>query len=715
MAGLLIIVSVFLLCSPSEGRNPPPAPKTADTVVINQLTREAYEMAWRNPGQSLKKGHQALSLSEETGYNKGRADAFLSLGMAHLAMFNHADSALFYNEKAFQHYDDLDDVDGKARACYALSYVFSFRGDLDKSRHYCSQSLDYFEQSGNNRGIINALNGLSYLAKQQNNLDEALSFVREAVETARSVDDSTALPDVLNSMGNLYKEMGLFKSAIDTYFEALHLWEETNDSTGLSIAYGSIGLMYFYQKDYEKALEFTLKKLPIVRAKKELWEVSKTYNNLANIYSAMNVGDSALHYNRKNLALNQKMNYKSGMVMAFHNLASAMLLKAEIDSARSYGSRAVELARQINDPLLANALITRARVDSAGHNFSGSLKDALEAYRLARGYNRPLLIAEASELLSNLYSRTGRKDLAYDYLREYQQITDSITTDDFHREITRLDLQYDYDKKQEAADFERKQERLLNESRMARQRLIRNGLLILIFLLVLISLLYIRHSRFRARYARIDLEQRLLRAQMNPHFIFNALCAVQEFILAGKSREANTFLTKIARLMRNILEHTRQEYVPLDQEIETLKLYLDLQQMRFSEAFEYHFSVDEAIDPENLSVPPMLAQPCVENSIEHGLLPRKEAGHLSISYKLANGLLRLEITDDGVGRQQAGEVRRKRKKKSISTALTRRRLEFFRKELKNGNISYDIIDLQDGGKATGTKVVMLLPYKKMFS
>ena len=279
-----------------------------------------------------------------------------------------------------------------------------------------------------------------------------------------------------------------------------------------------------------------------------------------------------------------------------------------------------------------------------------------------------------------------------------------------------MDIQYDYDRKQKAAEFAQMQERIVNENRIKQQGLYLKGLLILILLLAMFSVLYIRHSRFRAQYARIDLEQRLLRAQMNPHFIFNSLCAVQDFILAGKPNKANAFLTKIARLMRNILENTREEYIALDKEIETLKLYLDVQQLRFETKFEYNFIIDKTIDPENFSIPPMLAQPCIENSIEHGLLARKNKGHLSISYTLNNELLMLEVTDDGVGREQANLASsHKMKKQSISTRLTEKRLEHFRKALREKNISYEIIDLYKDSEATGTKVVMMLPYKKIYA
>lgn len=716
MAGVTTIAIIFFLFLSRGVISAFPAREPADTAVINQLTREAYIIARQTPGKAISKGHRALQFSKNTDYKKGMADASLALGMAHLAKFNHADSALIYNIKALELFESLGDTRGKALACYALAYVYSFRGELEESERYSNLSLGYFKEVGDKQGVINAYHALSYLAKQKNNPDQALSHINNAIEIARTVNDTTSLADVLNSMGNLYKDMGLFKNAIDRYFEALGLWEEIGDSTGLSIAYGSIGLMYYYQNDYEEALEYNFKKLSIVQSKGELWEESKTYNTLANIYNARAQHDSALWFNRKALDLNKEMNYRSGLVAAFHNMAFTLLMKSEIDSAYFYGHKAVELARSINDPLLDNALVTLGKIYRAREDYPAALQHVLEAYRMGKKQKRPLVISEAAALVSDLYNLTGRKDLAYNYLKEFHQINDSLKNDVFHKKITRLDLQYEYDKKQEAAEFSRMQERLLQESRISRQELFLKGLLIMVLLLVIIAALYIRHSRFRARYARMDFEQRLLRAQMNPHFIFNALCAVQEFILAGKPRLANAFLTKIARLMRNILDHTRQEYVPLDQEIETLKLYLEVQQMRFDTTFEYHFSVDEAIDPENFLVPPMLAQPCVENSIEHGLLPGKEKGHLRISYLLKNDLLMLEVTDDGVGREQAARnPGGNMKKNSLSTSLTEKRLEHFRKALKEKNISYQIIDLYDGEKPKGTKVVMMLPCKRVYN
>ncbi len=687
-----------------------------DTSAINSQNRLLWAGARKNPDLSILFAHQTLAESRKTGYTRGMADASVVLGMAWLAKYNPRDSALFYNLQAYNLYTELQDPRGKARACYALSYVYSFKGDFRESEKYCMQALGYFKEAGDVRGIINTYNVLSYVVRQQKEINRALGLTEEAIAIARSVKDTLPLADALNDLGNIYKELAMFDRAIDTYFEALKLWELKGDSSGIAIAYGSIGLMYFYQKEWDKSLEFNLRKLPLSIADKDLWEMSKTYNTIAQIYNSTGKHDSALIFTRRSLSLNRQMNLTWGISDAYHNIATTHLLNSSSDSAYFYINRALDIGRDIDNPALVNYYITLGNIQKARKDYRPALNSALTAYNLAKKLRLPLFAHESSALVSDLYYILRNKDLAYDYLKIYQQLSDSINNDEYLKRITRLEMQYNFDKKQKEADFARTQERILHENRMRQQKLYVRSLLILVALLVLISLLYIRHNRLRNRYARIDLEQRLLRAQLNPHFIFNSLCAVQDFIMAGSPVKANTFLTKIARLMRNILENSREEFIPLDKEIETVRLYLDIQQIRFETGFEYEITLDSAIDPENFSVPPMLTQPCVENSIEHGLLPKKQRGDLKVSYSLSNGLLRLEVTDNGIGRKEAAAREAERgAKKSVSTKVIYERLENFRKTMRQKNITFEITDLYEDGKATGTKVVVMLPYRKIYA
>jgi len=686
-----------------------------DTSVINKRSGEAYAGARRNPDISILIAHQALSDSRKLDYRKGIADASLALGMAYLAKYNQGDSAHYYNKVALATYEETGDIAGQARACYGLAYVHSFRDDYPASEKYSVKALELFEKAGDHRGMINTLNVLAYLARRQQDLEKARGFIEKAISAAREVSDTLPLADAVNNLGNIYKDMALFSQAIDSYFEALRLWELKGDSTGMSIAYGSIGLAYFYQKNYSKALEYSMKHLMLSEKRGDLWEMAKMCNNIAQIYNSRNVYDSALVYHRKSLSLHRQISLATGEADACFNIASTLLHIGARDSAYWYSKKAVEIARTKGIAVPPSYYVTLGNVEQSLGKYRMATDNALTAYSLAREREMPLALSDASLLLSDIYGKTGREDLAYRYLREHMQLKDSISSDEFLKQVTRMEIQYDFDKKQKAAEFEQMQEKLVRDQKIKRQRLYLKGLGILLILVALISLLYLRHTRLMAKYSQIDLEQRLLRAQMNPHFIFNSLCAIQNLILAEKPQKANAFLTKIAGLMRNILENSREEYIPLEKEIETLRYYLDVQQLRFDTGFEYNITVDPSIDSENISVPPMLAQPCVENSIEHGLLPGRENGRVSVSYSLRGGLIMLEVTDNGIGREKAAEVTPARKKQSISTKLTEKRLEHFRKILKEKEISYEITDLFEGEAAAGTKVIIMLPYKAIYA
>jgi tetratricopeptide (TPR) repeat protein len=687
----------------------------ADTAAINTLTHEAYLNARKIPDSTIHSSHVALAASTKTGYLKGRADASLALGMAYLAKYNPGDSALYYNKQALELYRELNSNSGRARACYGLSYVYSIKGDLQASEKYGTMSLNLFEAANDARGIANAYSVLSYLAKQEKELESARQLINRAIETARSAGDTLPLADAINSLGNIYKDMALFNRATDAYFDALSLWEEVGHNEGIALAYGNIGLVYYYQKDWEKALEFSFKKLPYSEAAGNLWEVSKSYNLVANIYNALGEHDSALNFLRKSLELNRKMNYPSGIAAAYNSFTNTHLLAGRPDSALTCISKTISIAEETSDPALANYYATLGRVLVATGNYPEALRHTLRSHEIAIRKQQPLLRSETAELLSRIHHLMGRDELAYRYLKQHMQLQDSISNDEYLNRVTRMEIQYEYDKKEEAAEYARMEERMVREHKIKQQGVYLKGLIALIIFGALFSLLYIRHNRLQAKYKRIDLEQRLLRTQMNPHFIFNSLCAVQDLILSDKPEKANEFLARIARLMRNILENSREEFISLEKEVETIRLYLEVQQLRFESGFKYAITIDPAIDPENYAVPPMLTQPCVENSIEHGLLPGNKEGKINVSYILNNGLMKLEVTDNGVGRERAAATAGDRAgRRSLATTLTAQRLEYFKKRLRKRGIGFEMIDLYEEERAAGTKVVMMLPYRKIY-
>ncbi|MEZ4984481.1 MAG: histidine kinase [Saprospiraceae bacterium] len=231
-------------------------------------------------------------------------------------------------------------------------------------------------------------------------------------------------------------------------------------------------------------------------------------------------------------------------------------------------------------------------------------------------------------------------------------------------------------------------------------------------------------SAYRWRIARVRREEALknafnqklaqtemaaLRAQMNPHFVFNCLSAINRFILVNQPEEASAYLTKFSRLIRLILDNSRTDTVPLDKELDALKLYIEMEQMRFSDRFEYTLYVAPEVQPALLEIPPLLIQPFVENAIWHGLMHRATPGLLSIKVELAaQNKLTITIEDNGVGRTKAVELKSKSAtpNKSLGMTVTTERIAAIN-QLYGTDATVAIIDLTgELGQAIGTKVVL---------
>ena len=174
-----------------------------------------------------------------------------------------------------------------------------------------------------------------------------------------------------------------------------------------------------------------------------------------------------------------------------------------------------------------------------------------------------------------------------------------------------------------------------------------------------------------------DLEMMALRAQMNPHFIFNCLNSINRFILKNEPETASDYLTKFSKLIRLILQNSQAKSVCLENELEALRLYMDMEVSRFEHHFEYQIICDPDLEIEHLEVPPLIIQPYVENAIWHGLMHKGDKGHLLIELHQENNTLYCLITDDGVGRKRAAELKSKSasKNKSLGMQITAHRLE----------------------------------------
>ena len=209
-----------------------------------------------------------------------------------------------------------------------------------------------------------------------------------------------------------------------------------------------------------------------------------------------------------------------------------------------------------------------------------------------------------------------------------------------------------------------------------------------------------------------DTEMTALRAQMNPHFIFNCLNSIKLYTLQNDADKASDYLTKFSRLIRLVLENSRSEMVPLQNELEALQLYIELEAMRFKQKVQFTIHISPEIDQRFLCIPPLLLQPYVENAIWHGLMHKTEGGTVTVEVSQPkDNLLHIEITDDGVGRHRAVELKSKSagKHKSFGMQVTADRIRMIN-QLYNIQTKTQIVDLVDSfGEACGTQVILHIP------
>lgn len=298
-----------------------------------------------------------------------------------------------------------------------------------------------------------------------------------------------------------------------------------------------------------------------------------------------------------------------------------------------------------------------------------------------------------------------------EYYQKHSKIRDSILSSRSFRELGEIQTKYETEKKEREIE-QLTQQAEIRELKLAQQKLYLIGLLVLIPLIGGIGYLYHRQNRLKQEQAVAQMEQKVLRTQMDPHFLFNALMAIQNYLFQNNPQEAGIYMSRFAKLMRQTLENSRQDFIPLEEEISTLENYIEMQQLRFKNKFEYRIETDPSIDIESTNIPPMFAQPFVENAIEHGMSNISSGGMIQIRFGLEGDLIKLEIEDNGTGLNQGQTTNTEvTKHKSLATVITKERIELINRTLqKKIELLIDNV-VGHEGHTSGTIVKLMVPYR----
>ena len=362
---------------------------------------------------------------------------------------------------------------------------------------------------------------------------------------------------------------------------------------------------------------------------------------------------------------------------------------------------------------LGNAYLKQNKLNEAIPLFEESVADAEASDDLETQ-------KDAVQKLSEAYASIGDENKALTNYRKYVSLVDVLYKEKEKEIADAINLNRSLSEKQNRITSLEK-DRELSESKLQlyqtenqltvendrRQKQTIYGLLAGLTLL-LFSLFWMIRSNHQRKLANNLLALKSLRTQMNPHFIFNALNSVNSFIAQNDERSANRYLTEFSTLMRSVLVNSEEDFIPLEKEIELLELYLKLEHSRFQDKFDYELTIEKEIEQEQFQIPPMLLQPYVENAVWHGLRYKEEKGFLKVElFKKDEETIKIEISDNGIGRKKSKELKTEHQKKQQSKGMQniKQRIQILN-EMYKDKVDVFIENLYDD--ATGTKVSLTL-------
>jgi len=541
-----------------------------------------------------------------------------------------------------------------------LAWCYFGLEKTDSSFHYCHEALRMARAAGNHpKDIAQVKRILSACYVKTHRLDSALFYAKDMYYYAKKNHDTALLPKATQDLSTVYGQMN----------------------------------------DIPMFGKYALEAYPLV---KDAPDRSFLCNNIMAYYLAIGRGDLAeffYHEIKKDTALS---------ILAYGNYGEILIKEKKYEEA-------IDFERQIGELCRENHMPVAPMYQSIADIYRYKL-----AYRKAEAYYDTAVrvsieegktpYADIRNIAVCAFEEGDYKRAATMYDSAYNMYCRHIATA-FGVQNRELEKKYDI----QAREAEISKLELINTAAGKQARLQRYLIAALGIMMVLGAVIFYQNYRRRklrfekekaeALHEKIQLEQRLLRTQMEPHFIFNTLSQLQALIRSHENDKAEEYMSRFARLLRSSLEHSRESFVLIGEEIAALEDYLSLQMLRFSDTFNYTMHMYVGYENDTIAIPPMLLQPFVENALLHGMRELPYKGHIDIRISKNKGTLHCIIEDNGHG--MSSTTKNNKRKKSLSTIITQERLDALG-ATTSLPASLDIYDKQ--APATGTVVEMIIPY-----
>ena len=573
---------------------------------------------------------------------------------------------------------DNNYLDGQAYALNQLGRKYRNTSQFSKALGLHQRAFEIAVEADNLEFRVYALNMLGVVHKRSDAILAALEYYQKALKLAETVKNpkiglQRSMNVSLNGIGNIYKTLEQYEVSIEKFTQALILDEQMNNTLGLAINHFNIGECQESKGEIEEALQS--------------FQTSLSYNEEINsergkIHCNYSIAHVYVHMGRTNEALS--------------------MLQNALSKAIKLGDKGIISSVEIN---LGWAHLNLKQFKQSKNHLSNGL-------RIAENLNLSSQRAEANKFLSELAIAQNNYKDALAYYVKSQSLSNEISNVRNLRYVNDMIVRYENEKR------ENRLKEVQEERDAANLELIksRTGLLIGgLAIALLAGILYILYRQYQLKNEKklITLEQTMLRSQMNPHFLFNSLNSIKLYIINNEQKNAVHYLNKFSKLVRKILEASSLREIPLFEELETVELYMNIENIRFSNEIDFKIEIDESIDPHNIKVPSLILQPFLENALWHGLSSKigDKKILLNVSKATNDAYIIISVTDNGIGRAASEKIKENKvlKRNSVGIDITTDRLTNFSKDYQN-SFYLEILDLyHEDGTANGTKVILNIP------
>ena len=607
--------------------------------------------------------------------------------------------------------DEEDDLLLPAISNYYLSEGLLYE-DPESSLTLASAAVKTFKGEENWEYVIKSLKSQGNGYKLQYEYDSAASCFGEGLHIMeREQVSNPKLEALLNyGLGAVLRENSEYQMAIACLQKASELSEEQNDSTILISSSIQIAAIFFEIENFGKSIEYFDRARQMTKSPRFKNLRYFIDNGLAHVFKVRNELDTALvlfqsAYEEATFAGDEV----NASVYLF-NIADLLVSLNRLDSAKRVNAQMMGISsRLLLKENLAFGHEINSRIYSAEGHHGLALRSAQRSVELSREIGDPEQLSSAYKNLFQINSNAQNYESALHAYIQHDRISDSLLSSQNIEIVEELETRYETEKKDRSIE-QLTQMNQIQDLSLSKQRLwlfiSLIGILGLILLVLAFNFLHKKRLAEQAKESE-DLRQKLLRIQLNPHFTYNSLNAIQSMIYENQDKQKTAdYLSRFSSLMRNILELNQQDYITLDEELDFIENYIEVQQMRFDHPITYHIEVADDLSLEELLIPPMITQPFLENAFEHGFPDKSKSGEIWISLDQVDDWLILGVCDDGVGRDHASK--KTKRHNSLATKITEERLSHISTIFKRES-GVEISDLRESGDMKGTKVKIKLP------